>query len=102
MRSSSHAGRTRSAETASGIHPPGTRGGGLRIYRTMRGQAFLTSTPHTSLGKDWNQYDLLTSPGDVSGDGRSWCGFGAVSRQSAVRPPAETSRSTVVVTGRAG
>ncbi|MEV7340649.1 FG-GAP-like repeat-containing protein [Streptomyces sp. NPDC093544] len=44
--------------------------GELRVYRTMRGQAFLTNTPHTSLGKGWNQYDVLTSPGDVSGDGR--------------------------------
>ncbi|NUR38837.1 MAG: VCBS repeat-containing protein, partial [Streptomyces sp.] len=44
--------------------------GELRVYRTMRGQAFLTSTPHISLGKGWNQYDLLTSPGDMSGDGR--------------------------------
>ncbi|WP_324609611.1 MULTISPECIES: VCBS repeat-containing protein [unclassified Streptomyces] len=25
---------------------------------------------HTSLGKGWNQYDMVTSPGDVSGDGR--------------------------------
>ncbi|MER7837422.1 FG-GAP-like repeat-containing protein [Streptomyces sp. NPDC096040] len=44
--------------------------GELRVYRTMRGQAFLTSTPHTSLGKGWNPYNVLTSPGDVSGDGR--------------------------------
>ncbi|MFJ6085705.1 FG-GAP-like repeat-containing protein [Streptomyces sp. NPDC092369] len=44
--------------------------GELRVYRTMLGQAFLTNTPHTSLGKGWNQYDVLTSPGDVSGDGR--------------------------------
>ncbi|MEU9280547.1 FG-GAP-like repeat-containing protein [Streptomyces sp. NPDC048342] len=44
--------------------------GELRVYRTMRGQAFLTSTPHTSLGTGWNQYDLLTSPGDITGDGR--------------------------------
>ncbi|WP_329343442.1 FG-GAP-like repeat-containing protein [Streptomyces sp. NBC_00663] len=44
--------------------------GELWVYRTMRGQAFLTSTPHISLGKGWNQYDLLTSPGDMSGDGR--------------------------------
>ncbi|WP_405924601.1 FG-GAP-like repeat-containing protein [Streptomyces sp. NBC_00035] len=44
--------------------------GELRVYRTMSGQVFLTSTPHTSLGKGWNQYDVLTSPGDVSGDGR--------------------------------
>ncbi|MEU6349063.1 FG-GAP-like repeat-containing protein [Streptomyces sp. NPDC047072] len=44
--------------------------GELRVYRTWQGQAFLTDTPHTSLGKGWNQYDVLTSPGDVSGDGR--------------------------------
>ncbi|MFD9328222.1 FG-GAP-like repeat-containing protein [Streptomyces sp. NPDC060065] len=44
--------------------------GELRVYRTMLGQAFLTSTPRTSLGKGWNQYNVLTSPGDVSGDGR--------------------------------
>ncbi|MFE9092916.1 FG-GAP-like repeat-containing protein [Streptomyces sp. NPDC007264] len=44
--------------------------GELRVYRTMRGQPFLTSTPHTSLGTGWNQYNLLTSPGDISGDGR--------------------------------
>ncbi|MEW2510407.1 FG-GAP-like repeat-containing protein [Streptomyces sp. NPDC046870] len=44
--------------------------GELRAYRTMRGQAFLTSTPHTSLGTGWNQYDVLTSPGDITGDGR--------------------------------
>ncbi|MET9454920.1 FG-GAP-like repeat-containing protein [Streptomyces canus] len=44
--------------------------GELRVYRTWRGQVFGTSTPRTSLGKGWNQYDVLTSPGDVSGDGR--------------------------------
>ncbi|MCX4698700.1 FG-GAP-like repeat-containing protein [Streptomyces sp. NBC_01373] len=44
--------------------------GELRVYRTWRGQAFLTDTPRTSLGKGWNQYDVLTSPGDVNGDGR--------------------------------
>ncbi|MEU2420154.1 FG-GAP-like repeat-containing protein [Streptomyces sp. NPDC007851] len=44
--------------------------GELRVYRTLRGQALLTSTPHTSLGTGWNQYDLLTSPGDITGDGR--------------------------------
>ncbi|MGW2709151.1 FG-GAP-like repeat-containing protein [Streptomyces sp. NPDC001356] len=44
--------------------------GELRAYRTMRGQAFLTSTPHTSLGTGWNQYNVLTSPGDITGDGR--------------------------------
>ncbi|MFD8718133.1 FG-GAP-like repeat-containing protein [Streptomyces sp. NPDC059629] len=44
--------------------------GELRVYRTMLGQAFTTTTPHTSLGKGWNQYDVLTSPGDLTGDGR--------------------------------
>jgi hypothetical protein len=44
--------------------------GELRVYRTMRGQAFTTGTPHTSLGTGWNQYDVLTSPGDITGDGR--------------------------------
>ncbi|MEV6486635.1 FG-GAP-like repeat-containing protein [Streptomyces sp. NPDC051576] len=44
-------------------------GGELRVYRTYRGQAFTTSTPHTSLGTGWNQYNLLTSPGDLTGDG---------------------------------
>ncbi|MFB7439030.1 FG-GAP-like repeat-containing protein [Streptomyces mirabilis] len=44
--------------------------GELRVYRTMLGQAFLTSTPHTSLGTGWNQYNVLTSPGDITGDGR--------------------------------
>ncbi|MFJ9248921.1 FG-GAP-like repeat-containing protein [Streptomyces sp. NPDC101776] len=43
--------------------------GELRVYRTYRGQAFLTSTPHTSLGTGWNQYNVLTSPGDLTGDG---------------------------------
>ncbi|MEU5040660.1 FG-GAP-like repeat-containing protein [Streptomyces griseorubiginosus] len=44
--------------------------GELRVYRTWQGQVFSTDTPRTSLGKGWNQYDVLTSPGDVSGDGR--------------------------------
>ncbi|MDX3456218.1 FG-GAP-like repeat-containing protein [Streptomyces sp. ME02-8801-2C] len=44
--------------------------GELRAYRTMRGQAFTTGTPHISLGTGWNQYNLLTSPGDITGDGR--------------------------------
>ncbi|OQR59662.1 hypothetical protein B6E66_33765 [Streptomyces maremycinicus] len=43
--------------------------GELRVYRTLRGQAFTPSTPHTSLGTGWNQYNVLTSPGDITGDG---------------------------------
>ncbi|MEV6501619.1 FG-GAP-like repeat-containing protein [Streptomyces prunicolor] len=44
--------------------------GELRVYRTYRGQTLLTSTPHTSLGTGWNQYNVLTSSGDLTGDGR--------------------------------
>lgn len=44
--------------------------GELRAYRTMRGQSFITGTPYTSFGKGWNQYNLLTYPGDITGDGR--------------------------------
>lgn len=44
--------------------------GELRAYRTSRGQAFVTGTPRTSLGTGWNQYNLLTYPGDITGDGR--------------------------------
>ncbi|WP_333736523.1 FG-GAP-like repeat-containing protein [Streptomyces sp. IBSBF 2806] len=43
--------------------------GELRAYRTQRGQAFTPGAPHTSLGAGWGQYDVLTSPGDLSGDG---------------------------------
>ncbi|MFE9129538.1 FG-GAP-like repeat-containing protein [Streptomyces sp. NPDC007148] len=44
--------------------------GELRVYRPGFGTPIETSTPHTTLGTGWNQYDMLTSPGDVSGDGR--------------------------------
>ncbi|HEY5835068.1 FG-GAP-like repeat-containing protein [Streptomyces sp.] len=44
--------------------------GELRVYRTMRGHAFSTGTPYTSLGTGWNAFNVLTSPGDVTGDGR--------------------------------
>ncbi|MBG0851198.1 VCBS repeat-containing protein [Streptomyces spinoverrucosus] len=30
----------------------------------------MTSTPRTSLGTGWNQYNALTSPGDLTGDRR--------------------------------
>ncbi|MEU3613148.1 FG-GAP-like repeat-containing protein [Streptomyces sp. NPDC006872] len=43
--------------------------GELRVYRTLRGQAFTPGTPHVSLGTGWNQYNVLTSPGDITGDG---------------------------------
>jgi hypothetical protein len=44
--------------------------GELRAYRTSRGQAFVTGTSRTSLGTGWNQYNLLTYPGDITSDGR--------------------------------
>ncbi|NEC84770.1 FG-GAP-like repeat-containing protein [Streptomyces sp. SID12501] len=44
--------------------------GTLRAYRPACGKAATPSTPYTSLGTGWNQYDVLTSPGDVDGDRR--------------------------------
>ncbi|MFE6197026.1 FG-GAP-like repeat-containing protein [Streptomyces sp. NPDC057838] len=47
-------------------------GGALRAYRPGCGKAVTPSTAYTSLGTSgWTQYDVLTSPGDVSGDGRA-------------------------------
>ncbi|MGW3497022.1 FG-GAP repeat domain-containing protein [Streptomyces sp. NPDC001020] len=43
--------------------------GELRSYRP-NGGALRPSTPYTSLGKGWNAYNALTSPGDLTGDGR--------------------------------
>ncbi|GAB2735536.1 FG-GAP-like repeat-containing protein [Streptomyces bullii] len=45
--------------------------GALRAYRPACGAAPTPSTAYTSLGTGWNQYDVLTSPGDISGDGRA-------------------------------
>ncbi|MDH6702803.1 FG-GAP-like repeat-containing protein [Streptomyces sp. MAA16] len=45
--------------------------GALRAYRPACGAAVTPSTPYTSLGTGWNQYDVLTSPGDVTSDGRA-------------------------------
>ncbi|MFF9274538.1 FG-GAP-like repeat-containing protein [Streptomyces griseosporeus] len=42
--------------------------GELRAYRPGCGKAATPATPYTSLGTGWNQYDVLTSPGDVNGD----------------------------------
>ncbi|MET9786614.1 VCBS repeat-containing protein [Streptomyces canus] len=45
--------------------------GALRLYKPGCGAAVKPSTSYTSLGTSgWNQYDVLTSPGDLSGDGR--------------------------------
>ncbi|MFD5595769.1 FG-GAP-like repeat-containing protein [Streptomyces griseorubiginosus] len=45
--------------------------GALRLYKPGCGAALKPSTAYTSLGAGgWNQYDVLTSPGDISGDGQ--------------------------------
>ncbi|MCX5559154.1 VCBS repeat-containing protein [Streptomyces sp. NBC_00038] len=45
--------------------------GALRLYKPGCGAALKPSTSYTTLSASgWNQYDVLTSPGDVSGDGR--------------------------------
>jgi hypothetical protein len=45
--------------------------GALRGYRPGCGKAPATSTPYTSLGTGWGAYNVLTSPGDITGDGRA-------------------------------
>ncbi|MGW7238638.1 FG-GAP repeat domain-containing protein [Streptomyces sp. NPDC054804] len=48
-----------------------TPGGALRAYKPACGAALTPSTSYTSLGTSgWNQYDVLTSPGDLNKDGR--------------------------------
>ncbi|MEU9345584.1 VCBS repeat-containing protein [Streptomyces sp. NPDC048278] len=45
--------------------------GALRLYKPGCGAAVKPSTKYTTLGTSgWTQYNVLTSPGDVSGDGR--------------------------------
>ncbi|MEU3749915.1 MULTISPECIES: FG-GAP repeat domain-containing protein [Streptomyces] len=41
----------------------------LRAYRPGCGKVLSASSPYTSVGSGWGQYDVLTSPGDVNGDG---------------------------------
>jgi hypothetical protein len=46
--------------------------GALRLYKPGCGAALKPSTSYTTLSNSgWNQYDVLTAPGDVSGDGRA-------------------------------
>ncbi|WP_225833027.1 VCBS repeat-containing protein [Streptomyces sp. NK08204] len=45
--------------------------GSLRGYKVPCGSALSTSTPYTKLGTGWNAYNMLTSPGDLTGDGRA-------------------------------
>ncbi|MFF7677138.1 FG-GAP-like repeat-containing protein [Actinacidiphila glaucinigra] len=41
----------------------------LRAYRPGCGKIVTASSPYTLIGAGWAQYDQLTSPGDVNGDG---------------------------------
>lgn len=45
--------------------------GELRGYRPDCGQALTTSTKYTKLGTGFTTYNVLTSPGDLTGDGRA-------------------------------
>jgi hypothetical protein len=45
--------------------------GSLRGYRPGCGQALTPTTAYTKLGTGWNAYNVLTSPGDLTGDGRA-------------------------------
>lgn len=44
--------------------------GELRRYRGKCGYSYSPSDSHTSLGTGWKAYNVLTSPGDLTGDGR--------------------------------
>ncbi|MER7108024.1 FG-GAP-like repeat-containing protein [Streptomyces sp. NPDC000229] len=44
--------------------------GELRAYRPGCGKALTPTAPYTSLGTAWAQFNVLTSPGDLTGDGR--------------------------------
>lgn len=48
-----------------------TPGGELRRYAGKCGSSYTPSSSHTSLGTGWNAYDVLTAPGDLTGDGRT-------------------------------
>ncbi|MFJ5519174.1 FG-GAP repeat domain-containing protein [Streptomyces griseoluteus] len=44
--------------------------GTLRLYKPACGAALKPTASYTTLGPGWNQYDVLTSPGDITKDGR--------------------------------
>ncbi|MFJ2789755.1 FG-GAP-like repeat-containing protein [Streptomyces sp. NPDC087290] len=44
--------------------------GELRRYAGKCGSPYTPNSSHTSLGTGWNAYDVLTVPGDLTGDGR--------------------------------
>ncbi|MFF0429904.1 FG-GAP repeat domain-containing protein [Streptomyces sp. NPDC004520] len=41
----------------------------LRAYRPGCDKVVSASSPYTVIGSGWGQYDVLTSPGDLNGDG---------------------------------
>ncbi|MFJ5780228.1 FG-GAP-like repeat-containing protein [Streptomyces sp. NPDC093094] len=43
--------------------------GTLRLYKPACGTAPKPTASYTALGTGWNQYDVMTSPGDLTGDG---------------------------------
>ncbi|WP_262386771.1 FG-GAP-like repeat-containing protein [Streptomyces sp. TRM49041] len=43
--------------------------GHMRAYTPACGSAMTAETPYTYRGRGWEQYDVLTSPGDMTGDG---------------------------------
>ncbi|WNI23453.1 VCBS repeat-containing protein [Streptomyces sp. ITFR-16] len=48
-----------------------TKAGELRTYRPACGAALTPATPYTKIGTGWNMFNTLTSPGDMTGDGRA-------------------------------
>ncbi|MFI6648741.1 FG-GAP repeat domain-containing protein [Streptomyces sp. NPDC050529] len=47
-------------------------GGELRQYTGRCGNSgYSPKSSHTTIGKGWQQFDVLTSPGDLNGDGRA-------------------------------
>lgn len=44
--------------------------GELRAYKPGCAKALTPTSAYTSLGTVWNQFNVLTSPGDMTGDGR--------------------------------
>ena len=44
--------------------------GTLQLYKPGCDNPLATSSPHTTLGTGWTQYDVLTAPGDLTQDGR--------------------------------
>ncbi|MFF3562269.1 FG-GAP-like repeat-containing protein [Streptomyces sp. NPDC002574] len=45
--------------------------GSVRLYKPACSKAATPTTAYNTVGTGWNQYDVLTSPGDITGDGLS-------------------------------